>query len=133
MMRQRIVTAVIAGALLGAAPSPAEEPSPGRAAYLKYCGACHGSEGQGNGVVAGLMTPRPTDLTRLAAQHGGKFPYVSVTEVIDGRKNLAAHGSSEMPVWGEIFRTEKAAMQGETLVRGQVQLITDYVASIQAR
>jgi hypothetical protein len=51
----------------------------------------------------------------------------------DGRQPVAAHGSSEMPVWGEIFSDQKASAQPDALIRGQVQLLTEYLASIQVR
>lgn len=35
----------------------------GRAYYAQLCVACHGSSGQGNGVWAYRVTPRPADLT----------------------------------------------------------------------
>jgi mono/diheme cytochrome c family protein len=109
------------------------EENPGRAAYLRYCSACHGTDGRGDGVVATVMRPKPTDLTQLAKAHGGKFPYVQVRDIIDGRKRTAAHGTSEMPVWGEVFREQKAAAQPDANVRGQVQLITDYLSTIQVQ
>lgn len=109
------------------------EPSPGRAAYLRYCSACHGTEGKGDGVVSGLMRPKPTDLTQLARRHGGTFPALVVKDSIDGRKPFAAHGAAEMPVWGEVFTEQKSTAQPDALVRGQVQLLTEYLATIQEK
>lgn len=133
MKPRALVVGVIASGLLLADGVRAADVAPGRAAYLKYCSACHGSDGKGDGVAAFTMRPRPADLTQLAAQHGGKFPYVKVKDVIDGRKQVTAHGESDMPVWGELFTEEKAAAQSDAQVRGKVQLITDYLSSIQAR
>ena len=133
MMRTILVLALIASWALIAGRGDAAPPDAGRAVYLKYCSACHGAEGRGDGVASSTMRPRPTDLTQLAKAHGGKFPYVAVRDTIDGRKSIAAHGSSEMPVWGEVFSREKAATQHDAQVRSQVQLITDYLASIQAK
>jgi mono/diheme cytochrome c family protein len=118
--------------LLIARPASAENANPGRAAYRKYCSACHGADGAGDGIVSGLMRPKPTNLTELAKQNGGKFPAVRVRDIIDGRTFITAHGESDMPVWGEVFTEEKAATQSDAHVRGKVQLIADYLATIQA-
>lgn len=107
--------------------------SPGRAAYLRYCGACHGESGKGDGVAATALRPKPTNLTLLAKTHGGNFPSMMVRDVIDGRKHLPAHGSSQMPVWGQVFAEDKASAQGDATVRAQVQELTEYLSSIQAK
>lgn len=133
MWRTILALTLMALCVLLARRSNGDEANPGRAAYLKYCSPCHGSGGQGDGVAATVMRPKPTDLTQLAKARGGKFPYVQVKDIIDGRKRIAAHGTSEMPVWGEIFTVEKAAGQGDAHVRGKVQLITDYLATIQVQ
>jgi mono/diheme cytochrome c family protein len=127
-----IMIACVTAVALGS-PAYAEEADPGRAAYLKYCSACHGAEGKGDGVVSSALRPRPTDLTQLAKQHGGKYPLVAVIESIDGQKKIAAHGDSEMPVWGEVLFKEGAmADPAAAKARGQVQLIANYVGTIQA-
>ena len=56
-------------------PAGAADADPGRAAYLKYCSACHGADGKGDGVASSAMRPKPADLTQLANAHGGKFPF----------------------------------------------------------
>jgi mono/diheme cytochrome c family protein len=127
------VIAMGVAAMARAGDTPSSEANPSRTAYLRYCSACHGPAGKGDGVVSGAMRPPPPDLTGLAKANGGRFPYVTVRDVIDGRKHIAAHGTSAMPVWGEVFSDEKAAAQSGANVRGQVQLITDYLASIQAQ
>jgi mono/diheme cytochrome c family protein len=133
MMRPTVLVyiGIAASALIGWS-ARAAEPEPEKAAYLKYCSACHGAEGKGDGVVAAALRPKPTDLTQLAKQHGGTFPFMAVRDAIDGRKPVPAHGSSDMPVWGEVFTEEKAAAQPEGPPRGRVQLITEFVKSIQA-
>lgn len=46
----------------------------------------------------------PADLTLLKRRNNGKFPSAKVGHVLDGAE-VVAHGSSEMPVWGPIFRS----------------------------
>lgn len=83
----------------------------GRATYERYCASCHGREGHGDGNVAQYLTVTPTDLTRLKAE-AGEYPAERVREYIDGRKAAAAHGSREMPVWGEVFQSSLAEPRG---------------------
>ena len=131
-MRTVIVMMLTAACVVSAPCAIAADANPGRAAYLRYCSSCHGADGKGDGIVGALMNPRPVDLTQLAKAHAGKFPSLQVRQSIDGRRRIAAHGSSEMPVWGEIFTEQKAATQSDAVVRGQVQLLTDYLSTIQA-
>jgi mono/diheme cytochrome c family protein len=132
-MRLSLVSAAAATCLLVAVVAGAAEQA-GEAQYRRYCGACHGLEGKGDGVVSGLMTPRPTDLTQLAKAHGGTFPLLKVVSSIDGRERIAAHGDSSMPVWGEVFDQERGqGIASAAHVRGRVQEIATYVQSIQVQ
>jgi hypothetical protein len=79
------------------------------------------------------MRPKPSDLTQLARKHGGTFPATQVTEIIDGRRFVAAHGDSKMPVWGRMFIQEQTAEDHEAHARSQVQLIVDHLRSIQTK
>lgn len=80
--------------------------SGGRADFQAYCASCHGREAKGNGPVAEKLQTRPPDLTLLSKKFDGEFPTEYVLRTIDGREQLAAHGSRTMPVWGRIWRTE---------------------------
>jgi mono/diheme cytochrome c family protein len=128
-----VVISAVALTTLGG-PLMARAQDPARAAYLRYCSACHGETGKGDGVVSGFLRPKPTDLTQVAKQAGGSFPFMQVIESIDGTKTVRAHGDSDMPVWAEVFRMEGSApiaQQAET--RGKALLITEYVSRIQAK
>jgi mono/diheme cytochrome c family protein len=119
--------------LVLAATAAAESTSdPGRAMYLRYCGACHGP--QGNGVADSFMSPKPADLTRLAERNAGAFPFQKIMAYIDGTQDVRAHGDPVMPVWGEVFRAEAGWDMGRQVeVRGKLMLITDYIRSMQAQ
>lgn len=133
---QRLMMAAGAGALvLTAVPTWAgSPPPPAKKMYLKNCSACHGESGKGDGVVSGLMNPRPTDLTQLAKKNGGSFPYMEVFQVIDGRQTVRGHGDPDMPVWGDIFTSDAPeSLNDQAVVRGRVMLITEYLESIQAK
>jgi hypothetical protein len=101
---------------------------------LRYCGACHGPQGKGDGVAGSFMSPKPADLTQLAEKNGGSFPFQKVMAYIDGTQDVRAHGDPVMPVWGEVFRAEAGwEMSRRVEVQGKLMLITDYVGSIQAK
>jgi mono/diheme cytochrome c family protein len=122
------------GILASASAAPAADASPpAKAAYLKYCSACHGSAGKGDGVVSGFLRPRPTDLTQLAKKAGGKFPFKRTMDSIDGTTRVQAHGDAEMPVWGEMFRREQPGANPQARARGTLMLITKYIESVQEK
>ncbi|HVO22954.1 MAG TPA: c-type cytochrome [Candidatus Margulisiibacteriota bacterium] len=131
---------VCAGLLAGAltcgawAAESTQTTSPGKAMYLKYCSACHGESGKGDGVVSGFLQPKPTDLTQIAKKNKGEFPFMAVAQDIDGTTSVRAHGSPDMPVWGEIFHAETTdSISRHVEVRGRIMLITEYLQSIQAK
>jgi mono/diheme cytochrome c family protein len=133
-VQRRTVAVVLVAALWAMLPgaASAEQASQGKAAYLRYCSACHGESGKGDGVVSQLMRPKPTDLTVLARNNQGTFPYAQIIQIIDGRQSNRAHGDPDMPVWGEIFRAEAGqTLDQHAVVRGKILLITDYLSSIQ--
>jgi mono/diheme cytochrome c family protein len=100
--------------------------------FARYCAACHGNEGRGNGPVASTLNKRVPDLTVLARDRGGEFPTLTVRETIDGRAMVMAHGTRQMPVWGYEFWVEEGA---DIVAEDSAKLILDrivaYVESIQ--
>ena len=69
--------------------------------YYRLCAVCHGEGGRGDGPMARVLKTPPPNLTMLAKNNDGHFPFLSVLEMIDGRNMIAVHGSRDMPVWGE--------------------------------
>jgi mono/diheme cytochrome c family protein len=101
----------------------------GQLIYQRFCAACHGTAGKGDGQLAAGLRSRPTDLTRMAERNGGVFAYDKVSRAIDGRDSVRMHGSADMPVWGEVFaktRGTDAPDPDEAVAR-----ISHYVWSIQ--
>ncbi|MFL2546760.1 MAG: c-type cytochrome [Candidatus Rariloculaceae bacterium] len=86
--------------LAGCANAPEEQFS-GSNLYLDYCASCHGVSGEGDGQVAAVMQTTVPNLRILKQRNGGVFPEPSITEYIDGRKIVPAHGDRRMPVWGD--------------------------------
>lgn len=110
----------------------ADTPSPtsGKQLYQSYCGACHGADAKGAGPVASSLKTAPADLTMLSKNNNGKFPEMHVMHSIEGESQVGAHGSKEMPVWGQRFRRSTGSSAEAQLV---IKNLTDYLASIQAK
>jgi mono/diheme cytochrome c family protein len=110
------------------APTLLSESVDGGDAFARFCGSCHGRGGEGDGPVARTLRYKPTDLTQLARRNDGVFPIDRVRALLVGYANpLKAHGESDMPVWGVIFRAldasdTRAAIRGENLVTYVEQL-----------
>jgi len=120
-------------ALAGSVPAAGQEAAAAKAAYLKYCGACHGPGGKGDGIAGTFMRPKPTDLTQIAKRNGGRFPVEPTLRAIDGRDTVRAHGDPDMPVWGEIFKREAVSPSAHAEVQGKLLLITKHLESIQEK
>ena len=107
--------------------------------FVNYCASCHGTDGSGNGPMASELKTKPTNLTTLSKNNGGHFPYLSLRDSVAGTSNssnIRAHGSREMPVWGNVFRAETGMVQGRqggsyALAKARIQNIVDYLAEIQ--
>jgi hypothetical protein len=139
--RVQVVLIVIAVALGGAASvlwAADRGDPPGRAAYLRYCAACHGVQAKGDGIVSSFMRPTPPDLTTIARRNGGPFPTEEVEKIVDGREMLHAHGTPTMPVWGTIL-SQNLGSRGiqrpgiERRVLGQILDLVEYLRTIQEK
>jgi len=96
------------------------------AMFQSYCSPCHGKSGRGDGPAAAAMKKTPADLTKISARNGGTFPDVKIKRYIEGLDEVSAHGSRDMPVWGELFR----ALSRDT-AQIRVQALSDYLKSLQ--
>jgi cytochrome c553 len=97
--------------------------------YVFYCAPCHGRSGKGDGPVAPSLRVRPADLSTLAERNGGTFPRERVAAYITGiGRPIAAHGTSEMPVWGPAFRALDAS---DRRAEVRVSAIVDHLQSLQ--
>ena len=104
--------------------------SVGKGLFRGYCRSCHGTEGRGDGPIAESLKVPPSDLTRLTSETG-EFPLEKVVKRIDGRDKVAAHGSKDMPVWGDIFQKTEGGGT-EEVVSHKVTALAHYLWSIQA-
>jgi mono/diheme cytochrome c family protein len=100
--------------------------------FARYCAACHGLEARGDGPAAKALSKPPADLTRIAARRGGRFPDAEIASFIDGRFELPAHGTREMPIWGRRLAVPIAEdASGEEVARGRIDLLVEYLKTIQ--
>lgn len=104
----------------------------GRDMYEAYCASCHGPEARGDGPVAELLTVPPPDLTQIRARLDGSFPVDELYRMIDGREEVQAHGTREMPVWGNIWEVSDSGPQSDAVVEQRINLLIEYLRSIQA-
>jgi mono/diheme cytochrome c family protein len=104
----------------------------GRELFEFYCTSCHGRDGKGSGPVASALKVPPPDLTTLARRNDGAFPARRVEDFVTngGDAPTPAHGSSEMPIWGPVFR---ALESSDGHVRVRIANIVAYIQSIQVR
>ena len=113
----------------------------GKEEYLNKCASCHGKDAKGDGPVAGSLKQKVTDLTMLAKNTGGIFPFARIYDVIDGREAVAAHGPRDMPVWGGEYWVEGASISAGTATpqelnsyaRGRIVALIGYISALQAR
>lgn len=112
-------------------PIKSTSPVSGHEMYTTYCAACHGTEGKGNGPAASALKAPPADLTLLSKSHGGKFPSDRVSAVLNGTADLPAHGSKEMPVWGQLLWSVSHQSSAEVQLR--MQNLAKYIESLQEK
>lgn len=142
--RSRLVAAIricargaigIAAMLTLAAGTVSATEPPGKADYQHYCADCHGKDGKGNGPFKTMvpMTPPPSDLTLLASEHGGKFPFDDVVNAIDGRKAIPSHGRIQMPFWGVTLQKpgEEFTPPSDAEVKRRIDAMAEYIESLQ--
>ncbi|MCC6265271.1 MAG: cytochrome c [Bryobacterales bacterium] len=130
---------VIAGAAQEGKTDQGKAPSytvstDGPGLYRTYCAVCHGVRGQGDGPAAPAMKQKVSDLTVLSRRNGGKFPEEQVYASISGDQasKIRAHGTSDMPTWGYIFRRDSKS-PGDREAVTRLKTLTAYVKSIQVK
>lgn len=99
--------------------------------YKAYCASCHGIDAKGNGPMAAWLKVPPTDLTRIAARNGGRFPLERVDRIISGEESLpSGHGTQAMPVWGPIF---SQVTRDQDLGRVRIDNLARYLRDLQTQ
>jgi DMSO reductase family type II enzyme heme b subunit len=98
-------------------PAPAIKPATGPELYVQHCATCHGEKGDGQGIAARILFPKPRDFT------AGRFRLISTMNGVPTDEDLTAvlvrgMPGSSMPSWGH-------------LGKGQIQLLVDEVKRLR--
>lgn len=113
------------------APVQQSDPSSGKTMYGSYCAACHGPAGKGDGPAASEFKAPPTDLTQLAKNNHGEFPSDHLYAVLQHGAKAPAHGSSDMPVWGQLFSSIDS--NNSLKSKQRIHNLVEYLKTLQAK
>ena len=121
---------IIANTIIGfSASASAQDIDVGKTEYQSSCGACHGIDAKGNGPVGKELKTRHADLTVLAKNNNGVFPFDTVYKMIDGRNStISSHGTREMPIWGYRFTPPQAFR-----FKSRILAVIDYLKHVQEK
>ncbi|MGP0071039.1 MAG: c-type cytochrome [Bryobacteraceae bacterium] len=107
----------------------------GKELFHQYCSVCHGVDAKGNGSLydaraadKSVRMP-PADLTLLGQRNAGEFPAACVRDAIYSKGPIPAHGTPDMPAWGDVFYNLKSDPK---LIEARVRNLTAYIESLQA-
>lgn len=103
----------------------------GQMLYERHCQSCHGPEGKGEGSMTDQLTKDLPDLTTLQASHDGVFPEEYVRKMIDGREMIPAHGTRQMPIWGNIWASSDGVPSQEQAAQERIDKLIVYLKSMQ--
>lgn len=141
MMGKRTQAAVAVAVLAALSTVIGAADDIGKREYDNNCAACHGVTGKGNGPYAGIINTPVPDITILQKSNGGVFPYDRVYQMIDGREDVKAHGTRDMPIWGNEYNAKATAYYSDYLrdyssegfIRGRILALINYVYSLQEK
>jgi mono/diheme cytochrome c family protein len=113
-------------------PIKPTSPISGQEMYATYCAVCHGADGRGNGSATPALKVAPTDLTALSRRNGGMFPSAHVESVLKFGVGIPAHGSVDMPIWGDLMQTlNNTSPDNAVVVHQRIVNLTSYLKQIQ--
>ena len=111
----------------------------GKMEFQKNCASCHGMGGKGDGPLVEFLKQTPPDLTLLSKKHGGVYPQAKVYEWIRDAKKVRAHGTEEMPIWGDRYSKEIIEFYGPdytgpgSSVQQRILELVFYIGTIQQK
>lgn len=110
----------------------------GKREFEANCASCHGMNGKGSGPVTPWLKMSPPDLTLLSKNNQGILPINRLYDSITG-DGVKAHGSRDMPVWGQVYRTDAASYymevpyDAEAYVRARILALVEYINRLQVK
>ncbi len=102
----------------------------GKDLFVQYCAVCHGKEGKGDGPAAAALKSAPTDLTQISKRNKGTFPDERMMRMLQGQEPVTAHGSKDMPVWGNIFNNMTPNLE---MKQARMHGLVQYLEELQAK
>lgn len=106
----------------------------GQELFHQHCSVCHGNDAKGKGSLydpsssdKSVRLP-PADLTVLSERNAGKFPADHVRAAVYSKEPIPAHGTPDMPAWGDVFYNQKS---NPKLIDARVRNLTAYIESLQ--
>lgn len=120
---------LLAAPVLGGEANEPAAAAKGKITYARYCVACHGPNGKGDGTLAGDLRVQVPDLTGMAKRAGGEYPFERVVRVVTSGEIVRGHGSADMPAWGDVFKKTRGT--GEDSSDAAVRNLSHYLGSIQ--
>ena len=82
--------------------------------------------------MADILVIAPSDLTKMAQQKDGNFPFWRVYKAIDGQEPVAGHATFQMPLLGSRFARDQGK-PGYLPPHIRILLLVHYVESLQQR
>jgi len=110
-------------------PAQPTRPDNGAQMFKEYCASCHGADGKGNGPAVEFLKTPPPDLRMMTQRHNGKYPFHRVESILTFGPGTHAHGSLDMPTWGQLFRS--LDQTNEMLVSGRIYTLNKFIESMQ--
>ena len=112
----------------------------GKREYDSACAVCHGVKGKGDGPLKEELKSGVPDLTVLARNNNGVFPFDRVYQVIVGRREVRTHGPRDMPVWGTSLRSQSSLYfddyppsDTDSSARSRILALTEYLYRLQGK
>lgn len=112
----------------------------GQQLFIDECAVSHGIDATGSWPLAPVLSVSVPDLTTLKARNDGTFPMSRLHALTDGRRPVPGHGTSGMPIWGALFRTEVEEtgarggyreLDAQLLVAGRITATLRFLESMQ--
>jgi len=108
-MSEKLSLLLALSALCVVTPARAAEPpkktpqllEKGKASFNVNCATCHGPKGEGNGVAAAALKPKPRNFATEEFKHGSKAPEVfdTLAKGLPGTAMIAYRHLSEEERW----------------------------------
>jgi len=138
------IALVVAAIGTATAAEKATKVDRGEYEFRNSCALCHGTDGKGQAAIMDLLKKAPPDLTTLAKRNSGVFPVDRIYAVIDGREAIKAHGTRDMPAWGDRYTASTEGAKAaeyyadvpydmEMYARMRILSLVDYLNRIQVK